>query len=68
MHCKSCQSTRQRVFSGQINIHSPGYEGLTKPTVMLFPKVVICLDCGFAEFEIPEAELRQLDSRESPIR
>jgi len=35
---------------------------------MLFTTVVICLDCGFAEFEIPEAELLQLDGGESPTR
>ena len=25
-----------------------------------FPELVVCLDCGTAEFAVPEAELRQL--------
>jgi hypothetical protein len=43
-----------------MNLHFPGEEGLTKPTVWLFPKVVICLDCGFAEFSVSQTELPQL--------
>ena len=34
-------------------------ENIDKPVVWVFPEVVVCLDCGTAEF-VPEAELRQL--------
>jgi len=44
-----------------MNLHFPGYEGLTKPTVWLFPKVVVCLDCGFAEFTVSLTDLPQLE-------
>jgi hypothetical protein len=43
-----------------MNFHFPGYEGLDKPTVWIFPEVVVCLDCGLAELTVPEAELRTL--------
>ena len=43
-----------------MNIHFTGFEGLTKPTVWVFPQIVVCLDCGLAEFSIPETELRSL--------
>ena len=33
---------------------------IDKPVVWVFPEVVVCLDCGTAEFAVPEAELRQL--------
>jgi hypothetical protein len=33
---------------------------LDKPVVWVFPKVVVCLDCGTAEFAVPETELRLL--------
>ena len=41
-------------------IHFPGLQGLDKPIVWVFPKPLVCLDCGFTEFAIPERELRVL--------
>jgi hypothetical protein len=43
-----------------MNIHFPGREGLDKPTVWVFPKVLVCLDCGLAEFVFPKNELHAL--------
>jgi hypothetical protein len=60
MSCKSCQSNSQNTFNGEINIHFAGLKGLDKPTVWVFPKLVVCLECGFTEFSIPEAELQLL--------
>jgi hypothetical protein len=60
MPCKACQSDDQRTFNGEIAIHFPGLKGLDKPIVWAFPKLVVCLDCGFTEFSVPEAELRLL--------
>ncbi len=42
-------------------IHFPGLKDIDKPVVWVFPEVVVCLDCGFAEFAIPAAELSQLE-------
>ena len=47
-------------FTTDMNLHFPGYAGLEKPTVLVFSEVVVCLDCGFAEFRVPEAELLKL--------
>jgi hypothetical protein len=58
--CKSCQSYNQRNFNGEIAIHLPGLDGLDKPLVWVFPKLVVCLNCGFTEFSILGTELRQL--------
>jgi hypothetical protein len=59
-NCKSCKSERQSKFNAEMNLHFPGYNNLDKPTVWVFPEVVVCLECGFAEFRVPEAELRAL--------
>jgi hypothetical protein len=61
MACKRCSSENQRKFRAEMNLHFPGYEGLTKPTVWLFPEVVVCLNCGFFDGTVPEIELRKLD-------
>jgi hypothetical protein len=41
-------------------IHFSGRENIHKPGVWVFPEVTICLDCGTAQFVVPEAELRLL--------
>jgi hypothetical protein len=60
MACKQCSSDHQSTFNTEISIHFPGREGLDKPTVWVFPKVLACLDCGFAEFVVPKNELHAL--------
>ena len=44
----------------KMGIHFPELKDIDKPVVWVFPEVVVCLDCGTAEFAVPEAELRQL--------
>jgi hypothetical protein len=60
MRCKACESINQRKFTGEMVIHSPGLKDIDKPVVWVFPELIICLDCGNAEFVVPEAELLQL--------
>jgi len=57
MQCESCQSENQRTLNGEIAIHSPGRDGLNKPIVWVFPKLLVYLNCGFTEFAVPKAEL-----------
>ena len=60
MPCKSCGSVTQSKFRAEMAIHVPGLKNIDKPIVWVFPEIVVCLDCGTAEFAVPEAELRQL--------
>lgn len=59
MVCKQCASEMQS-FDGEIAIHFPGLDGLNKPIVWVFPKLFVCLRCGFTEFNVPERELHVL--------
>jgi hypothetical protein len=58
--CKSCGSVNQGKFSAEMGIHFLGLKNIDKPVVWVFPELVVCLDCGTAEFAVPEEELRQL--------
>jgi hypothetical protein len=61
MSCKLCQSSDQHQFSAEINIHPSGYEG----GIFVFPRLVVCLNCGFTEFSLRETELRLLAEHDS---
>ena len=63
MSCKSCNSENQRRFNSEINVHLPGLQSLDRPPLFVFPKLLVCLDCGFTEFDLPETELRLLGRR-----
>jgi hypothetical protein len=60
MKCKSCTSANQRSFNSEINVHFLGLQNLREPSVFVFPKLLVCMDCGFTEFAIQEADLRLL--------
>ena len=61
MACRQCSSGDQGKFNVEMNVHFPGYEGLKKPTVWVFPEVEVCFGCGFAEFTVAETELHRLE-------
>jgi hypothetical protein len=64
-NCKSCGSVNQRKFSAEMGIHFPGLKNIDKPVVWVFSEIVVCLDCGAADFVVPEGELRQLEQSDS---
>ena len=66
MSCKSCQSDNQTLFPSELCIHFPGgLEALDKEHVMVFLQLLVCLNCGFTECSVPEAELRLLGKSDS---
>ena len=67
-NCKSCKSENQTAFPSEINIHFPGNRDLTMPTVLAFPTLLVCLDCGFTKFVTAETELRVLKEETAQSR
>ena len=55
--CPSCRLENQKPFTSEIALHFPGITGLNKPIVWVFTKVSVCLNCGKAQFIVPEREL-----------
>jgi len=60
MRCKSCGSENLREFTAEIAVHFRGLKNIDKPHVFLFPVLIVCFDCGTAEFVVPEKELSRL--------
>lgn len=60
MSCVFCGSTNQAEYPTEVNIHFPGLRNADKPGVFVFPRLLVCLDCGFSSFMTPESELGRL--------
>jgi hypothetical protein len=60
MSCASCKSADQEEFAAEINIHFPSLKDSNKPGIFVFPKLLICLNCGFSRFTTPTSELALL--------
>jgi len=56
-----CTHSNQKQFPAETNIHFPGIAMLDKPTVWIFPQLVICMECGLSQFVIARRELAQLN-------
>jgi hypothetical protein len=61
--CSSCGSSNQAEFSSEMVIHLTGGKNLDNPGVWAFPKLLICMECGFSSFTAPLAELQQAGLR-----
>jgi hypothetical protein len=48
---------RQSEFPSEMLIHLPGLRNVDNPGVWVFPKLLVCLDCGFARFTVQRAAL-----------
>ena len=64
MACHACHSAMVREYNAETVIHFPGMKGLNIPAVWVFPKFLVCLDCGTTQFVIPDAELKTLTDRD----
>lgn len=60
MICKSCGSKKLRTFLGEMALHFPGLENIDMPIVWVFGEIAVCLDCGTAQFVVPEVQLKML--------
>ena len=65
MPCNSCGSANQKKFSAEMAIHFLELKNIDKPVVWVFSEVVVCLDCGMAEFAVSKDEARQLQQSDS---
>jgi hypothetical protein len=57
MSCLVCASHNHVEFLAQMVVHLDGLTNLNNPGVQVSPKLLVCLDCGFARFSIPRPEL-----------
>jgi hypothetical protein len=57
MPCKRCGSTNEKKLIAEMSIRSRGLECVDKPGLLAFPELILCLDCGAADFVVSEDDL-----------
>ena len=63
--CRSCgTSPAVQKFDAEVAIHFPRLDGLTKPIVRVFPRILVCLDCGFTGLVVPDEQKKTLRNPE----
>ncbi len=60
MLCRVCASERRTEYASEINVHFSGAKSLDQPSVFVFPRISVCLDCGFSSFKLAAGELAEL--------
>lgn len=65
MFCMMCGSDHQLRAPAEINIHMPGLKHLDNPGVLVFPNLLVCLECGYSGFSTPQPELARLAEAEA---
>jgi len=60
MFCLLCGSGNQTELSAETVIHFSGLKNLDKCGVWVFPKLLVCLDCGCSHFTVPERQLASI--------
>jgi len=63
MSCTRCLSLHQTELDTEINLHLCGLPNLSEPGIFVFPRVLVCLDCGMSQFVIEERELAEIIER-----
>lgn len=58
--CPLCGSGNVAKFAAEMIIRFRGLKKVDVPGVWVFPKLSVCLDCGFSHFTVPESELALL--------
>jgi hypothetical protein len=61
MPCNSCGS----MYLAEVDIHFPRLRNDGECPALVFPKLLVCLDCSKTEFMVPKAELDILTDRDT---
>ena len=60
MTCKACSSESLQELKGELSASFPTLDKVNVPPVYICGAVLVCLECGFAEFMVPTRELQLL--------
>jgi hypothetical protein len=68
MSCPLCASGKEKEFSAEMIIHHSGLENLKRSPVLVFPKLLVCMDCGSSRVSIPRIKAESLGESAKQIQ
>lgn len=60
MPCKACKSGHLQQFEGELTASLPDPKRVGIPPLYVCQRILICLDCGFAELIVPTDKMNSL--------
>ena len=63
--CQQCGSSNQSKFAAEVAVRSPKLKDPDNLPLLVFPQLLVCLDCGATEFKFSDEELRLLSGTET---
>jgi hypothetical protein len=72
MVCPKCQSSSLSVIPAEIRLYRNTLRTMSHPPMTPSPDILVCLDCGWSEFSIPQSWLsagwlRSLRPQTAPV-
>lgn len=58
--CKTCGSLNVVEMVAETCLHFPGLSGLNTEPIFVFPRFVLCTDCGFNQSTLSDKELEKV--------
>jgi hypothetical protein len=65
MACKVCGSDSLIQLQGEVTASSPHAEDVKAPPIYFSQELWVCLDCGFAEVQVPPPQLQSLRKKKA---
>jgi hypothetical protein len=66
--CQVCASSNLIELVAETCVHFPGLKGLKVEPIFIYPKIVVCTECGFAQSYLSDRELEKVKEGAAKLR
>jgi hypothetical protein len=66
--CNACKSANLIEAIGETCVHLPGLNGLKADPLIVYPKMLICFDCGSIQSSLSDGELEKVKQMAAKVK
>ena len=66
--CKSCTSSNLIELITETCLLFPGLTGLKTEPMFVFPKIIVCTDCGFVQSRLSDRQLEKVKKGAATVK